>query len=255
MNQMVKSVTDTISKNSPVILSSMAAGGVVATAILAAKCHHKARKHVESLGEEELPIKETLKETWRFYIPPVLMGCASIACIIGSNKIQAKRNAAVASAYLLTDAAFRDFKANVSERLTQNQLEKVETKISQDKIDKDPVESKEVIITDDGDVLCYDETSGRYFKSSMEKIRRTENTLNKDLLQEGWVSLNDAYFCLGLPTTTIGDDLGWDLYSNDGLIDFNLSTCLVNDKPCISLRFYVQPKWVDRSGGRNPYVG
>ncbi|MFR8351429.1 MAG: DUF6353 family protein [Blautia obeum] len=41
--------------------------------------------------------------------------------------------------------------------------------VAKDKVEKNPVVTREVIITEKGNTLCYDAISGRYFKSDIEK--------------------------------------------------------------------------------------
>ena len=49
--------------------------------------------------------------------------------------------------------------------------------IAKDRIDKNPVSSREVIITEKGNTLCYDAVSGRYFKSDIDKLKRLKSSL------------------------------------------------------------------------------
>ena len=42
--------------------------------------------------------------------------------------------------------------------------ETVKDAITRDKIEKNPVVTREIIITEKGNTLCYDAISGRYFK-------------------------------------------------------------------------------------------
>ena len=90
-----------------------------------------------------------------------------------------------------------------------------------------------------GDVLCFDSYSGRYFKSSMEKLRKVINDVNFDLVHYDSVSLNDLYSHLGLEQTAMGDELGW---QNGQLIEVEYVGILSPDgEPAISLQFKNTP--------------
>jgi hypothetical protein len=168
------------------------------------------------------------------------MGGVTVACIIGANSINLKRNAALASVYSITEATLKEYQSKVIETIGEKKEQAVRDEIAKDHLAKDPVSKKEVILTGKGEVLCYDSISGRYFKSDMEKLRRLENDFNKTLLTEMYVSLNDVYYEMGLKGIKIGDDIGWNV---DSLIEFNFSSQLTDDgQPCIVVDYLVGPR-------------
>lgn len=264
----------TISKNSPTILAGLAVGGVITSVIFAVEETPKAMSVIDGrvwekyeeevedpdetsfgswlgVGEDydwsdrlkKLSKKEIIQLTWKFYIPSASIGILTIACIIGSNTINYKRTAALASAYGITEAAFREYKDKVVETIGKNKELQVRDEISSDKLKKNPVSENEVIFTGKGDVLCYDCYNGRYFDSDMEKIRQAINELNEMLLTDMFVSLNDFYYALGLSNVKSGNHLGFDL--DDGLIDISFSTQLSDTgKPCLVLNYDVSPRFI-----------
>ena len=113
--------------------------------------------------------------------------------------------------------------------------------VAKDKMKKDPVVDKEVIITGRGSSLCYDSIS-RYFECDIETIRKAENTINKKLLNEMYVSLNDFYYEIGLRPSDIGDDLGWNI--DDGLVDLYFSSQIAEDgRPCLVINYRIAPRY------------
>lgn len=246
-SNLVKNAGATISKNSPTILTALAVGGVVTTTIFAVKTTPKAYAILQDnrsiINNSDAPIKDIVKLTWKLYIPTACMGAATIACIIGANTINNKRNAALAAVYGLTETAFKEYKNKVVETIGQNKELKIRDDISKDKITNNPPKDTEIIFTGKGEVLCYDSLIGRYFKSDIERIRQTINEINKDFMSDMsmWVSLNDIYYALNLPSVKIGDALGWDL--EKGLVDINFSSQLTEKgEPCLVLNFPVEPK-------------
>ena len=130
----------------------------------------------------------------------------------------------------------------MTETLGQKKAEAVDDAVARDKLSKNPVESREVILTDKGSTLCYDVLSGRYFKSDIEKMRQTVNELNRRMLSEMYISLNDFYYELGLPSIGVGDSLGW--CTDRGLIELRFDAQLAADgTPCLVLDYAVAPKY------------
>lgn len=248
IKQIAKNLGVVISKNSPTILTATAVAGLVATAIFT---HKGTIKALEIIQEEELEngfngtparisIKDRFRVTWKCYIPAATIGLTSIVCIIGSNSISLRRNAALASVYTITEAAFKEYQSKVVETIGKNKELKVHDEIASDRVKKNSPGTNEIIFTGKGEVLCYDSISGRYFKHDIEAIRRIENHLNKRLLNEDHISLNELYFDLGLSPTKLGDDLGWHIET--GMMEFRYSSALTdNEEPCLVLDYGIAP--------------
>lgn len=252
IKQVTKTVGQAVSQNSPTILTGLSVAGLVSTVVLAVKATPKAlRLFKEELDYREesddypefgsLTKKEIIQTTWKCYIPTVVMGGVTVACMVGANSINLRRNAALASVYSLSEAALKEYQAKVIETIGEKKEQTVRDEIAKDRVERDPKSNKEVIITGQGNVLCYDSISGRYFKSDIEKIRKLQNDLNHQLISEMWVSINDVYYELGLKATKIGDDIGWNV---DTLIEFDFSTQLADDgTPCVVIDYSVGPRY------------
>lgn len=87
----------------------------------------------------------------------------------------------------------------------------IQDKIAQKHVDEHPVSNNQVIIAGSGKQLCYDGISGRYFESDIQTIRAAVNTINETMVYEMYASLGDFYNEMGLPPTTLSDELGWNL--------------------------------------------
>lgn len=226
--------------NSPSILTGIAAVGTVATAYLTGTATVKATR----ILNREMPadvdrFQDKVKLVWMEYIPPVIAGAFTITCIIGANKIGSRRAAAVAAAYSLSEKAFVEYKEKVLEKIGDKKEQKVRDEIAQDRVDKDPVTTREVIITGNGDVMCYDSLTGRYFLSNMESIRKAENEINKQILDFGYASLSEFYDKIGLSPTAFSEEVGW---KYEGMLEVQFSTVISDDgKPCISIQYMTAP--------------
>lgn len=233
-----------LKKYAPEILTGVGITGMVATTVLAVKATPKALMLIEEkkldLDKEELTPVEIVRTTWPCYISPVLMGVTSIACLLGANSVSAKRNAAIMTAYTISETALKEYKDKVVETIGENKEKVIRDAISKEKIEKDPVTNHEIILTNDGDTLCYEPLSGRYFKSDIEKIRKAINEINRRLLFDSYISLNEFYDEIGLETTKIGDMLGWNI--EQSLIEIDFSSHLADgEMPCLVVDFRTAP--------------
>lgn len=239
-----------INKHSPEILTAAGIAGGITTVVLVAKEAPLVKEELDILHEdlaeqdEELTksqiIWEEAKVAIPHYAPAIVTGAASVGCILGSYKVSTKRTAAFATAYELANRNLIEYKDKAKKMLGDTKKEKLEASIAQDKVNNNPPKDNEVIITD-GECLFYDSVSGRYFRSSVDKIRKAEARLNKMLIQEMYVSLNDLYSELDIPCTKIGNDIGWNV---DELIDIYFNSIVApGDIPCLVMDYMVAPRY------------
>lgn len=160
----------------------------------------------------------------------------SVACIIAANRIGTKRAAALAAAYSISERAFTEYKEKVVERLGQQKEQTLRDDIAQDRINRNPPNESSIIITGSGEVLCFEQFTGRYFHANMESLKKAQNDVNHSILTSGSsASLTDFYNAAGLPATSYSDEVGWNL---DNLLDLKFSTVLTDDgKPCLAIDY------------------
>lgn len=232
--------------NSPAILTALGVIGVVGTAVLAAKGHLSAEDKLaqdtyERLKRDEPPAdrKEQIKMVWTCYAPPIVVGGLTIGSIVFANRVGSKRAAAIAAAYTISERAFADYKEKVVEHIGPNKEQKIRDEVAQDWVRKNPQSESNVIIVGDGDVMCCDLWSGRYFRSSVEAIKKARNETNQEIIHSGYASLTDFYDRIGLPRTQESDEVGW---NQDELLEIDF-TAVVNEEghPCVAYRFPVHP--------------
>lgn len=235
-----------LTKHSPEILIGLGVAGLLGTTVLAVRETPKVLKLLENkkkeLDVDKLSVKDTVKTVWKNYIPCAVLAVTSVACIVGASNISARRNAALAAAYAIGNKAFSDYKEEVINLLGEEKDKEIRERVADKLLKENPVTSKEVIITDNNEHLCYDEITGRYFKSSQNKIKEAQNVINDRLRDEMWVSLNDLYYELCLPNVRVGDDLGWNI--DDGYLDIILSSRIAEDgTPCLTLDYSIGPRY------------
>jgi hypothetical protein len=247
ISELAKKAQFLINENSTTLLTGAGVAGTVATAVLSGRASFKAalilkdREEVKySLNPDEFTLVEKAKMVWPMYIPTVGLGAVTITSIIFSNRISAREAAALATAYGLSERAFSEYKEKVVEKLGQNKETAVRDEIAQDRVKANPVNTREVILAGTGEVLCYDLLTGRYFMSSVEKIKRAENNVNYDIVNHDSATLSRFYDEIGLSPTPYSDSVGWDI---DNRCEVQFSTVMsVDDRPCVSVDFARWPK-------------
>ena len=241
-----KGVGRALKKRSPELLTGIGIGGMLTTTFLAVKATPKALLLIEQekdkLDGAKLTPIEMVKATWLCYIPAAVTGVVSIICLIGASATNSRRNAALAAAYTLSESAFKEYREKVVETIGEKKENAIRDEIAKDKAMAVPLSEHKVVFTGKGDTLCYDVLSGQYFKSDIEKIRRAINELNRTLILNDTVSLNDLYHLLGLRPMKLGDDLGWNV--NKSLVEPSFHSILAEgEEPCLVIDYQVAPTY------------
>lgn len=252
-----KIINDTkasMSKHSPEILTVIGVTGMITTTVLAVKATPKAltlmeEKKLEMSHErgedvEKLTPVETVKTTWKCYVPAAVTGVVSTACLIGAQSVNAKRSAALATAYKFTESALREYKETVVETIGEEKERDIRTRIAQKHIDRDPMPNKQVIILGKDEHLCYDPISSRYFKITANALHEAEIELNRAMLHDisGYASVNDLYDELELEHIDIGDELGWNT-SNLVKIELHGTKVAPDGSPCLVIDYVNAPRY------------
>lgn len=203
-----------VKRNSSTILTVAGAAGMVATVVTAVAATKKAISLVEKAREEkgeELTTSEMLVVAAPSYIPTVLFGGATLACIFGANVLSRRQQASLASAYMLVDGMHKDYRNKVKELLGEETDTKIRDAIAMDKCEDAGayVPGYGSLNTDGETRLFYEEYRGRYFESTVEAVLNAEYHLNRNFSMRGYTNLNEFYEFLGLPETAEGEVIGW----------------------------------------------
>lgn len=246
LTNLFKSTRSFIGKHSPEILTGIGVTGMITSTVLAVKATPKALVLIEDkkfeLETGNLTAIEIVKAAWKPYIPAVALSIASATCIIGASAVNYKRNAALATAYAISEKTLIRYRDKVIDTLGEKKEKEIKEKVAQDTVNDNKVSNNQVIITSKGNTLCRDSISGRYFKSDIDTIKKVINELNREMLQQNYISLNDFYYAIGLDSIKNGSLLGWNI--DDGLIELEYNACLAeNDEPCVVIDYSITPKY------------
>lgn len=207
MNNLLHQSKKFLNRNGSTILTCLGGVGLIATSVMAVKATPKALLMAEEAKRdkgEELTKFELVKAAGPAYIPAVLTGVSTLACIFGANILNQRKQASLISAYALVDNSYKEYKKKVGELYGEEANERVKEEIAKDKY-----EETEIIVSGDKK-LFYEEFSGRYFEATTEQVLRAEYEVNRMLEMEyGGLYLNEWFELLGLEATDYGNHLGW----------------------------------------------
>lgn len=256
-----------IKKHSPEILLAAGVAGVVTSGVMACKATLKVNdildetkdtiekihevasdpdmkeKYTEEDSKKDLAIvyTQTAVKMIKLYGPSVLLGVASIGCIVGSNRILNKRNVALAAAYTAVDKSFKEYRGRVIERFGK-QLDKelrynikaqeIE-EVSVDENGKETVKKSTVEVMDPNNYSQYSivfDDGNEGWDTDPERTKyfliQQQNWANERLKARGHLFLNEVYDMLGAQRTKAGAQVGW-VYdeenpTGDNYVDFGI---------------------------------
>lgn len=246
----VKTAKSVITANSPVLLVGTTIAGVVTTGVLSAKAGYKARGIIDEAEGRydladpnavvDLTVQEKAQLTWLCYATAGISGAGTIAAAVGTHTVHTKRANAMAALYAVTSNKLDDMTEKAEELLGPKKTQQLQNDVAQKSIERRPESGDtEVLMTDEGTELCYDDWSGRFFMSSMPRLEAAINDVNRQLIDEGDASLNDWYDRVGLPDIPMGQSFGWSGTKIEG--KFGAVTAK-DGRPAISIWFHQAPK-------------
>jgi len=258
-------VTETVDKNSPAILATIGIAGFITTVVIACKATPRATAILEEadmeldyistiaddkgMSEEEQKSKvkeiklDCAKKLAKTYAPSAGMAVFSTVCIIGSYSLHAKRLAAVATAYNISETAFNEYRAHVRNSIGKNKEKQVRNDISQDQLNAHPIEKSVVYETGRGNTLIFEPLTGRYYHGNIDDMYKAESTINKRLFGEFTALLNEFFDEMGFndnaPRSELADDVG---FNTEHMMDMDIGSGIAtNGEPCIVMQYLNRP--------------
>lgn len=209
-----------LKRHGATILTFAGGIGVITTAITAVNATPKALEKIDKAEKEkgeELTKLEVVKVAGKTYIPTILIGAGTLACIFGANVLNKRHQAALVSAYTLIDSSYKEYKRKLKELYGEEAHENIVNAIAIEKAEDMYIRGAYMCGTCDltsdkscsDPVVFYDEYSGRFFKSTIEQVLQAEYHLNRNYILRGYSYLNEFYEFLGIEETDYGSVLGW----------------------------------------------
>jgi hypothetical protein len=239
-------------KHASTVLTIAGGIGVIATTVTAVKATPKALELISSAEQEkgeELTKMEKFKIAGSKYVPSILIGSATLACIFGANILNKRHQAALVSAYTLVDSSFKEYKRKIAELYGEDANKEVTREMAEDRYkDYEPEEKNS------DTRLFFDNYSMRYFESTMENVLRAEYELNKRIALNSGAFVNEFYELLDIPKTDYGAAVGWsqgilssmywdywlDFDHDEVVMDDGLECCIISfrHEPVADFEYY-----------------
>ena len=254
-------------KHSPEILAGVGVVGVVGSLVMACKATTKLSDILEDSKEQLDKIKEvaadpayeekysqddakkdttityvqTAMKVTKLYAPSVILCASSLGCLLASNNILKKRNAALSAAYMTVDKSFKEYRKRVADRFGEEVEKEIRYNIKAEeitKVDENGNEVTETVKVMDGtdDPNSYSDYA-RFFDEScaawqndaeynLTFLKAQQQYANDLLKARGRLFLNEVYRMLGIDETKAGQVVGWvynpDNPTGDNFVDFGI---------------------------------
>ena len=256
-----------VKKHSPEILAGVGVVGVVASTVLACKATMKvndiltdakeqidkvnsvknnpayADRYSEEDAKKDLSVVYVQKgvEIVKVYLPAFALGTVSIGCLLSSNNILRKRNAALGAAYATLDKSYKAYRNRVVERFGSEVEKEIRYNIRAEEIEHATIdeEGNEVVVKEEVKTMdpnLYSDYAKFFDESNVNWNRNPEYNLmflksqqqyaNDLLKSRGRLFLNEVYDMLGMERTKAGQVVGW-VYDEenpigDNFVDFGI---------------------------------
>ena len=153
--------------SSSTILTCIGAAGVVVTSVLTAKAVPKAElllAKAKTEKGEELTKTEMVKAAAPAYIPAVIAGVSTIACIFGANVLNKRYQASIMSAYALIDSSYKEYRDTVEDVCGEDADKQVKAEFIKRRFEEEPFEIEE------GEELFFDFNNMCFFNAPMNEV-------------------------------------------------------------------------------------
>ena len=177
----------------------------------------------------------------KLYAPAVILGSASLGCLLASNDILRKRNAALSAAYMTVDKSFKEYRQRVVDRVGEELENEIKYNIKAEEVTSTVVaeDGSETTITETvktmdpnlySDYAKFFDEASPYWQKDPEynfMFLKSQQQYANDLLKaRGRLFLNEVYEMLGIDKTKAGQIVGW-VYNpenpiGDNFVDFGI---------------------------------
>lgn len=237
-NRALNKFVVSLKRSTPMILSVVAVIGVAATAVTTANATVKATKIISS-KREVMTKKDVVKATWHCYIPPAVAFLTTSVCILGAAALNHRQQVSLTSAYALIDSQFKEYKNKVKEIYGEEAHRKILMSLNPERAKNpelyvpsiwgEPCSSLDFGSPNEVEHLFYEEFTGRYFTSTLDKVIEAEYHLNRNMTKGRDMTLNDWLTYLGIEKEEGGDNIGWSVNDFYTWVDFDHSITQMED--------------------------
>lgn len=216
----------------------------------------KRKKEAKTNKGDDLTTLDTVVLNAKCYKKTIALGTGTAICIIGSQVLNKKNQALLATAYPVLEQSYKQYKDKVKELFGIDAHRKVEEEIAKDAMKANPPyisapgcfmsSSLDISDSEDPELIrtFYDTNSKRYFESTYANVLQAQYHVNRNYVLGKEVSENEYYEFLGIPGVEGGDERFWyiyDDYADVGWIDFDNHVATVDDMEVIIIDMQYTP--------------
>lgn len=246
----IKGLVGVAKANPHVCLAGAAVVGVAGVAVSGYLAGKRAAGMLEAerlAKEEELTKKEKAKIIAKCAWATALIAVLTGAAIIGSTYIANKHIKKLAIAYTTTAGLLEAHQQAELAKLGTEAAKEIKDEVAKSYNLPEPTKLNTCHTHARGvnDYLCFDDFSGRYFYSNLDKIEAAFIKTSRLLFEsiDNSVTLNDLYDNLDVEPAGCGMAWGWDLeYDNESLRDYihyeTYTMQAPGGEPCIVLVYH-----------------
>lgn len=241
-----------IRKNQNYILAGMSSVGLVATVASALKSYNKAETKIMQKSlyqEEDISTYERSKIQFECFLPTIILGGGTVACIFGMAVSSQKKQMSLQSAYAVLDQTYKRFREHTEMKYGPDGLSDIDRSVAEENY-MGPIRRPLDEIQEDESIF-FDTYSGLSFSATLANVYKSMYEINRKIGIVGCASLNDFYKLLELEPIPGGDEVGWsdsmltDVYKRQW-VDFTVDKGLIeNDErqlvDCYMLSTRMQP--------------
>ena len=228
-----------LEKNKPGFLVGSGIGllfsAVVSAFILGPMAKEAIEQEKERQNVDKLSAKDTIRSAGPYMAIPAGLAVAGSVCVLSGDKMNIDNGTAALAAYALVKEGDREYREMTKEMVGEKKEKRIREAIAQDHVDKDPPDGHHIILTGKGSVMCRDAWTGRYFYGDYDKLRRIENEIDRRILDETCVPINEYYLEAGMDEVSSGN-LCWKL--ENGYMRMDIITVMSKDhEPIFEVSF------------------
>lgn len=243
-----------ITKAMPTVLFISGIVGIFVSEVVAARDTLKAeaileRHHIYKADEEHadgLPttkeyVTEVVKQTWKCYIPSLVVTAGTVSALIASNRLTAKQMATLSAAIVSTGSLVQKYRKEILDRTDPDILRDIDTSVAQATMNeaKPPIietgqrlSTSHEDLSDDREYIFFDPFTRMKFRSTKLAILGAKYYLNRNFSLGSEAPLAMFYAFLGLELPKEYLYAGWDVneMSDSGYCWIDID-CVRSDKP------------------------
>ena len=206
-------VTSFLVSNAPKILTGVAVGGTILTAVLASRETLELHEEIMQLRKEQETVtkSEIVKVGLKRYAPAIVTGAVTICCMIGAVAIGNHQAALLEGALSAATIGSTEYHRAVVDAIGEEKERSIRDAVALKKFQESKIDEDHVFQTGKGSYLFMDSWTGRFFRSCHEAVMKSMYDALDEMKSNDEITLNDYYHYIPLPPVEGGKKDGWNV--------------------------------------------